>query len=66
MASMLQASGINPFDCQEVRPYCNDGEIVAMTKLMEAFQSNEIQTFERILSRNEGKLMDDEFICENL
>lgn len=66
MASMLQASGINPFDSQEVRPYRNDGEIVAMTKLMEAFQSNEIQTFERILSRNEGKLMDDEFIRENL
>jgi len=66
MASMLHASSINPFDSQEARPYRDDPEIVAMTKLVQAFHNNEIRTFERILQRNEGRIMDDEFVREHI
>lgn len=66
IASMLHASSINPFDSQEVRPYKDDPEIVAMTNLVDAFHANDIEKFERILKRNEGRIMDDEFIREYL
>lgn len=62
LASMLHASSINPFDSQEARPYRDDPEIVVMTNLVKAFHNNEIQTFERILRQNQGRIMDDEFI----
>ena len=64
LASMLDASSINPFDSQEVRPYKNDPEIAAMTNLVDAFHNNDIKKFEKILDKNEGKVMDDEFIRE--
>lgn len=64
LATMLDASSINPFDSQEVRPYKNDPEIIAMTNLVDAFHGNDIKTFDRILDRNEGRVMDDEFIRE--
>lgn len=66
LASMLHASTINPFDSQEARPYRDDPEIVAMTNLVSAFHDNEIQTFERILRQNQGRIMDDEFIREHI
>mmetsp|Transcript_10906 Transcript_10906/g.16656 ORF Transcript_10906/g.16656 Transcript_10906/m.16656 type:complete len:528 (-) Transcript_10906:1028-2611(-) len=66
MASMLHASTINPFDSQEARPYRDDPEIVAMTNLVQAFQNNEITKFEAILRRNEGRIMDDEFIRQHV
>jgi hypothetical protein len=64
LASMLGESSINPFDSQEVRPYKHDPEIRAMTKLVDSFHSNDIKTFDRILDKNEGHVMDDEFIRE--
>ena len=66
MASMLHASTINPFDSQEARPYRDDPEIVAMTNLVQAFHNNEIRKFESILRKNEGRIMDDEFVREHL
>lgn len=66
MASMLDASTINPFDSQEARPYRDDPEIVAMTNLVQAFHSNEIQKFEKILRQNQGRIMDDEFVREHV
>jgi hypothetical protein len=35
-----------------------------MTNLVDAFHSNDIKKFEKILDKNEGKVMDDEFIRE--
>lgn len=66
LASMLHASSINPFDSQEARPYRDDPEIVAMTNLVQAFHNNEIQTFERILRQNQGRIMEDEFVREHI
>jgi len=66
MASMLHASTINPFDSQEARPYRDDPEIVAMTNLVHAFHSNDIQAFEEILRENQGRIMEDEFVREHV
>ena len=61
IASMLDASSINPFDSQEARPYKDDPDIVALTNLVQAFHANDIQTFEHTLQK--GKIgMDDAFI----
>lgn len=38
LASMLMKSEINPFDSQETKSFCNEPEIVIMTKLVEAYQ----------------------------
>lgn len=65
LASMLHASSINPFDSQEARPYRDDPEIAAMTNLVQAFQNNDIHTFERIL-KNKRQIMDDTFIREHI
>jgi PCI domain len=66
LATMLHASSINPFDSQEARPYRDDPEIMVMTNLVSAFQSNEIHKFERILRQNQSRIMDDEFIREHV
>ncbi|KAL4151330.1 hypothetical protein PRNP1_008279 [Phytophthora ramorum] len=62
LANMLSESQVNVFDSQEAKPYENDKEIVAMTKLTDAFLRDEIKTFEQVLNRNQEAIMDDPFI----
>jgi COP9 signalosome complex subunit 2 len=38
LANMLMKSDINPFDSQETKSFCNEPEIVIMTKLVAAYQ----------------------------
>lgn len=59
-------SGINPFDSQEAKPYKNDPEILAMTNLVNAYQTNDINDFESILKLNRQNIMDDPFIREHI
>jgi len=59
-------SGINPFDSQEAKPYKNDGEILAMTNLVTAYQNNDINEFEKILKQNRQTIMEDTFIREHI
>lgn len=66
LASMLMKSDINPFDSQEAKPYKNDPEILAMTNLVNAYQSNDIVGFEKILNDNRNSIMDDMFIREHI
>ena len=66
MASMLHASSINPFDSHEARAHRDDPEIVAMTNLVQAFHNDDIRAFERILRKNEGRIMNDEFVREHV
>uniref|UniRef100_A0A7S2PLH7 PCI domain-containing protein n=1 Tax=Leptocylindrus danicus TaxID=163516 RepID=A0A7S2PLH7_9STRA len=66
MAGMLDRSAINPFDSQEARPYKDNPEITAMTNLVAAFHNNEIEQFESILRRNEGNIMNDEFVKSHI
>lgn len=66
MASMLHASSINPFDSHEARAHRDDPEIVAMTNLVQAFHNDDVKKFERILQKNEGRIMDDEFVRDHV
>lgn len=66
LANMLMKSGINPFDSQEAKPYKNDNEILAMTNLVSAYQTDDINEFEKILKTNRRNIMDDPFIREHI
>jgi len=66
LANMLMKSGINPFDSQEAKPYKNDVEILAMTNLVNAYQNNDINDFEKILKQNRQTIMEDTFIREHI
>lgn len=66
LASMLMKSNINPFDSQEAKPYKNDSEIIAMTNLVNAYQSSDIEQFQSILRENNEAIMEDKFIREHI
>ncbi|KAH7724243.1 COP9 signalosome complex subunit 2-like protein [Aphelenchoides avenae] len=66
LANMLMKSDINPFDSQETKPFRNEPEILAMTKLVAAYQKNDIHEFESILSTNKDTVMSDPFIREHI
>ena len=65
LTTMLMKSDINPFDSQETKPYKSDPRISAMTDLVDAFQRDDIHTYEAILSKNPDVLADP-FIAENI
>lgn len=65
LTTMLMKSDINPFDSQETKPYRSDPRISAMTDLVDAFQRDDIHTYEAILRDNQD-LMKDPFIAENI
>ncbi|OKL63528.1 COP9 signalosome complex subunit 2 [Talaromyces atroroseus] len=65
LATMLMKSNINPFDSQETKPYKNDPRISAMTDLVDAYQRDDIHTYEDILRKNQDVLADP-FIAENI
>eukprot|EP01118_Nematostelium_gracile_P003471 TRINITY_DN14040_c0_g1_i1.p1 TRINITY_DN14040_c0_g1~~TRINITY_DN14040_c0_g1_i1.p1 ORF type:complete len:445 (-),score=164.00 TRINITY_DN14040_c0_g1_i1:39-1373(-) len=62
LSNMLMLSEINPFDSTEAKPYKNDPEIVAMTKLVNAYEQNDIKTFEKTLKDNKKNILDDPFM----
>ncbi|PGH15277.1 COP9 signalosome complex subunit 2 [Polytolypa hystricis UAMH7299] len=65
LATMLMKSDINPFDSQETKPYRNDPRISAMTDLVDAFQRDDIHSYEAIL-RDNPDVLADPFIAENI
>lgn len=62
LANMLALSDINPFDSREAKVYKDDPEIMAMDNLRTAYQRDDINLFERILSDKTNNIMNDEFI----
>lgn len=62
---MLTGSDINPFESQETKPYKNDPRIAAMTELVDAYQRDDINAYESILSKN-SDILADPFIAENI
>jgi len=62
LANMLMLSEINPFEAAELKPYKSDAEIVAMNNLVNAYHSNDIKTFEKILKENKKTILDDNFM----
>lgn len=65
LTTMLMKSDINPFDSQETKPYKNDPRISAMTDLVDAYQRDDIHSYEDILTKNQDVLADP-FIAENI
>jgi COP9 signalosome complex subunit 2 len=65
LTTMLMESSINPFDSQETKPYQNDPRIAAMTNLVDAYQRDDIHSYEKVLQSN-GDLLADPFIAENI
>lgn len=65
LTTMLMRSDINPFDSQETKPYKNDPRIAAMTELVDAYQRDDIHTYEGVLAVNKD-LLADPFIAENI
>ncbi|KAK5109551.1 hypothetical protein LTR62_006902 [Meristemomyces frigidus] len=65
LTTMLMGSDINPFDSQETKPYKNDPRIAAMTELVDAYQRDDINQYERVLKHNQD-LLADPFIAENI
>ncbi len=65
LTTMLMKSDINPFESQETKPYKNDKRISGMTKLVDAYQRDDIAQYESVLARNKD-LLDDPFIAENI
>lgn len=66
LANMLTKSDINPFDSQEAKPFRHDTEIMAMNRLVGAYQNNDIREFENILKQNRETIMADPFIREHI
>jgi len=66
LANMLMRSTINPFDSQEAKPYKDNPDIQAMTSLVNAYETNNIQEFEKILQKYRQSIMDDQFIREHI
>lgn len=65
LTTMLMRSTINPFDSQETKPYKTDPRISAMTELVDAYQRDDVHSYEKVLQRNQG-ILDDPFIAENI
>lgn len=65
LSTMLMKSNINPFDSQETKPYKTDPRISAMTELVDAYQRDDVHTYERVLQGNQD-MLDDPFIAENI
>jgi COP9 signalosome complex subunit 2 len=62
LASMLMESHVDPFNAQETKPYRADPQIQAMTDLVEAYQSSDINKFERVLRASKATVLEDPFI----
>ncbi|KAL3118685.1 hypothetical protein niasHT_006513 [Heterodera trifolii] len=66
LANMLMKSDINPFDSQETKAFKDEPEVVAMTKLVAAYQRNDIDQFEHIVATHQATVMNDPFIREHI
>lgn len=62
LANMLALSSINPFDSREAKVYQDDPEISAMHSLRTAYEQNDIQTIDRLLTNPSYKILSDTFI----
>ncbi|KAI1772694.1 PCI-domain-containing protein [Hypoxylon cercidicola] len=65
LTTMLMKSDINPFDSQETKPYRNDPRISAMTKLVDAYQRDDMHTYVSVLQEHQD-ILADPFIAENI
>merc|ERR1712039_214229 len=58
----LALSSINPFDSREAKVYQDDPEIGAMANLRTAYEQNDIQTIDNLLTNPAYRILSDAFI----
>jgi len=63
LANMLTLSDINPFAPAETKNLQNHPEILPMSDLLNAYQHNEINRFEKVLKDNKDVILGDPFIA---
>ncbi|KAJ2785735.1 hypothetical protein GGI15_001827 [Coemansia interrupta] len=63
LASMLSESEVNPLSSPEARSYEADPEIIAMTKLVRAYEKQQVNDFERVLEDHSDAILGDRFIA---
>ncbi|KAH7822137.1 putative COP9 signalosome complex subunit 2 [Monocercomonoides exilis] len=68
LASMLSGSSVNPMSAPETRVYRTDGDVMALTMLIEAFQDRDIPRFMATLRNPEQKkrIMGDPLVKEHV
>jgi len=66
LANMLALSDINPFDSREAKVYQDDPEITAMASLRTAYENNDIQTIDQLLTNPSYRILSDAFIRTHL
>merc|ERR1711972_131833 len=62
LANMLALSSINPFDSREAKVYQDDPEVSAMASLRTAYEQNDIQSIDQLLTNPTYKILADPFI----
>jgi COP9 signalosome complex subunit 2 len=65
LTTMLTQSNINPFDSRETKVYQKDPGVVAMTRLVGAYQRDDMFTYMDILREN-PEIVQDSFIADNI
>lgn len=63
MACLLSESGVDPFESQEIKPYLHMEEIDVMKKLVDIFESADIEQFNQLLRSHREDLASDTFIA---
>uniref|UniRef100_A0A7R9YB37 PCI domain-containing protein n=1 Tax=Pinguiococcus pyrenoidosus TaxID=172671 RepID=A0A7R9YB37_9STRA len=62
LSNMLALSDINPFAAREAKVFQDDREIMAMMDLRMAYESSDMQGFDRILQNKSNKILEDEYL----
>ncbi|KAJ2156018.1 hypothetical protein GGF46_005462 [Coemansia sp. RSA 552] len=62
LASMLSESEVNPLSSPEAKSYENEPSIRAISSLVRAYESHDVQAFESILASSESDILGDSFI----
>jgi len=63
LANILSGSSINPFDSREAKVLQDDAEIAAMSNLRRAYEQNDIDTVDSLLSNKKHRILEDDYIA---
>jgi len=66
IASMLSEKDTNPFASQEAAVFKTNNDIMPMANLLDAFDTDNIKSFEGALSRDKHAILNDDFIVEHM
>lgn len=66
LAHILMGSGINPFDCQETKPYKEDVEMIPLVALLGAYECHDIHKAITIVNQSRDTLSKDDLIRTHL